>query len=114
MQASSAFSQEIHQHGVVVHLLGQELLQSPALLLARAQARRPMRRHPAELGLLLVDDRLADPVLPTEVRRLNASLVLSQHADDLLFTERAAPHGLTPNEGTKLINGHVNFCCEAP
>ena len=59
----------------------------------------------ASLPLIDPPDRSLLPRTPAEVRWLHAGLVLPQHADDLLFTETAAPHGPTPDEGTKLISG---------
>jgi hypothetical protein len=74
--------------------------------------------HAEEAGLPLADTRIADPVLATQVRDRDPSLVLLQDPDDLRFREAAAPHvlvlsigqnelqaGLTQTGNVRLANG---------
>jgi hypothetical protein len=50
--------------------------------------------HPTELCFPLVDAGVADPVLAAQLRNRNASLMLLQNPDDLLFGKATAFHAL--------------------
>ena len=54
---------------------------------------------PSVLGFPVVEARLADPVLPAQVGRLHAGLVLFQDGNDLLFRMPIALHRLVLSSG---------------
>lgn len=65
-------------------LLGQQLLQLGVLILKLLQSLGLGDIHDPELGLPVVQRRFRDAVPAGQVRRRRASLMLLQHANDLL------------------------------
>ena len=59
-----------------------------------------LRRTPSPPVLRLpgVKRCVADPVLATKVRRLRASLMLAQHANNLFLGKSASPHHSSPSD----------------
>jgi hypothetical protein len=55
-------------------------------------ARRIAKAERSKLGLPIVERRLRDPVLSSQISRLGAGLVLLQNRDDLLFREPLPLH----------------------
>ena len=54
--------------------------------------------HAAVLRLLTVERRIADPVLAAQLCGLHASLMLAQHANDLILGKTASPHRSSPSD----------------
>src|SRR5258705_13235189 len=94
--ASEVFSDQILQGCIVQHLLRQQLLQTPVLVLQRPQTLRIRGFQTAKLGLPFEERRSADPVPPAQVLRLRSRLLFLQEANDLLFREPALPHRRSP------------------
>ena len=74
-------------HGVVQHLLGQQLLQLRVLVLKSPQSSGIRHFKAAELRLPFIERRRADPMLAAYISRRNTALLLLQDRDDLLFAE---------------------------
>src|SRR6266849_9558901 len=96
-EALEVFSHEILQRRVVQHLLGQQLLQTPVLILQCTQPPRVGHVQPAVFCFPLVERCPADAMAAAQVFGLRPRLVLLQHPNDLLFREPALPHRRSPS-----------------
>ena len=81
------FCDEILQHGIVQHRLGQKPFQPTVLVPQRLQPLGLRHVEAAVLGLPVVERRIADAVLTANIHRLGTRLLLPQDPDDLLFRE---------------------------
>src|SRR5690606_1969577 len=82
---SPLFSQDVLDHLVLEHLLGQQLLQPGVLGLELLQALGIGHAHAAELATPQVVGGLAEAVLAAQFLDRQPGLGLTQEADDLLF-----------------------------
>ena len=85
--ASSVLSQQILQNNIVQHRIGQKPLSTGVLRLQALQLAGVGNVQTAVLRLPLIECIRADPVLPANLRRLQAAILLGKDRDDLLFRE---------------------------
>ena len=79
------------------------------------QPRRLAHFHPAVVRLPGIKRRRADPMLATEIRRLNSGLVLLQNPDDMFFRVPSSSsqlthldYGRTPVFSGRVVREQVN------
>src|SRR6185312_4633940 len=92
------FSQDVPDHLVLKHLLGQQLLQPRVLRLQLLQALGVRHAHAAELAPPQVVGGLAEAVLAAQLLDRQTGIRLTQEADDLFFG-KALLHVQSPSVG---------------
>lgn len=101
-RASEVFCQHLAQRRDVQHRLRQQVLQLGILFLEPLQAFRVRYFHSAVFRAPRVECRIADPVLPAQVRYRRVSLVLLQHPSNLLLAKPRSLHRPSPDDGCYL------------
>lgn len=104
-----SFSEHLFQCRDVHHLLGEHLLQLGVLRFQRLQPPSFGHFHAAILGSPIIEGRVTDPMLATQLLRAKPSLMLFQITNDLFFAETASLHCLSHQLENRLTSNRGLF-----